>query len=212
MPLAKVEVADVDVILSTVASTPLSWVEVPDTAFLKAPAVERLMPPVERMPDEVSPLTWVLVPDVVLKILPAVTVSPFEEESPADERAPVSWVLVPTTVLMNDPPVRVRPLEERSPPWPKRIVPLEKVLVAVLVWRIELPVMVSPLEEKSPAVFTPPLKVEVAVDEATLMIPEKEVDALSESMARMGVEEAREEVAIVKAYFAFTGIVVVAID
>jgi len=120
-------------------------------------------------------------------------------------------VLVPATELINDPPVRARPLVERSPPCPARIVPFENVLVAVLVWRMELPVMVSPLEDKSPAVFTPPLNVEVAVLDATLMMPEKEVEALSESMAKMGVDEARDEVAMVNAYLVFAGIVVVAL-
>ena len=57
MPFANVEEADVEVIFSTVASTALSWVEVPATEFLMAPAVESVMPPVERMPDAVSPLT-----------------------------------------------------------------------------------------------------------------------------------------------------------
>lgn len=172
MPFANVEVAVVEVMLSTVASTPLSWVEVPATAFLKAPAVESVMPPVERIPLEVRPLSTVLVPLVVLRIFPPDIVSPFEEDRPADERAPVSWVLVPDVVLMNDPPVSWMPFEERSPPWPANTVPLEKVLVAVLVCRMEPPlVRVSPLEEERPAVFTPPLNVEVAVDDDTLMIP-----------------------------------------
>jgi len=90
MPFANVEVAVDEVMLSTVASTPLSWVLVPATEFLSAPPVERLMPPVERMPDEVRPLTWVEVPAVETNIFPPEIVSPFEEESPAEERAPVS--------------------------------------------------------------------------------------------------------------------------
>lgn len=211
MPFANVEVAVAEVIFSTVASTPLSCVEVPVTAFLNAPAVERLMPPVERMPVEVRPFTCVLVPAEVVKILPPDTVRPFEEESPADERAPVSWVEVPATELMNDPPVRMMPFEERSPPCPARTVPLEKVLVAVLVWRMELPVRVNPFEEKSPAVFTPPLKVEVAVEEAILRIPENVEEALSESMAKIGAV-ILVPVAMVNAYLVFARIVVVAFD
>jgi len=82
MPLPKVEVAVCDVMLRTVASTPLSWVEVPVTAFRNAPAVESVNPPVVRMPDEVRPLTWVEVPALVLRIDPPVMVKPFEEESP----------------------------------------------------------------------------------------------------------------------------------
>ena len=74
------------------------------------------------------------------------------------------------------------------------------------------PVSVSPLEERNPADAIPPLKVEVAVDDATLMMPQNELEALSESMAKIGVEEAREEVAMVNAYLALLGIVVVAIE
>ena len=181
----------------------------PATELRKAPAVESVNPPVVRMPVLVRPLTWVEVPADVLKILPAVTVNPLEEERPAEERAPESAVLVPATVEIMLPPVMVMPCVEASPPWPASTVPLENVLVAVLVCNSEPPVMVRPFWDKRPVALIPPLKVEVAVDEAMLRIPEKVDDALSESMAKMGAV-IDVPVAMVKAYLVFAGMVVVA--
>ena len=168
--------------------------EVPATEFLIAPAVERVMPPVERMPVEVSPLTWVLVPAEVLNIFPPVTVSPFEEESPAEERAPVSTVDVPAVVLMNDPPVRVKPFEEKSPPGPictvlfakveeavvdvilskvASIAPLDTVEVPVTELRSPPPVRVMPADALMPAAERFPVSTVDVPDTVETMFPPK---------------------------------------
>ena len=67
------------------------------------------------------------------------------------------------------------------------------------------------MEERRPAALIPPLNVEVAVDDAMLRMPENVEEALSESIAKMGAVT-DVPVAMVKAYFLFTGIVVVEMD
>lgn len=84
--------------------------------------------------------------------------------------------------------------------------------MAVLVCKSDPPpVSVNPLDDENPAVLIPPLKVEVAVEEAMLRMPENVEDALSESIAKMGAV-IEVPVAIVKAYLLFRGMVVVARD
>ena len=100
MPLAKVEVAVLEVRLSTVASRAFSLVEVPDEVLVILPP-EISMPLVECKPTVLTPPLVVEVAEPV--ILNWVAVNAW------------SWVLVPETVLKRLPPERVRPLDEEMP-------------------------------------------------------------------------------------------------
>ena len=79
MPFAKVEVAVLEVMLSTVASMPFTCVEVPDTEFLNAPP-DTVSPPDALMPDaERLPERSVEVPAVRDTRFPPVSVRPFDD-------------------------------------------------------------------------------------------------------------------------------------
>ena len=116
-------------------------------------------------------------------------------------------MVVPTEEFENVPLVRERPLDADIPAAER--LPVSTVEVPVTVERIFPPVIVMPPVVLSPRVSTPPEKVEVAVVLATFKMPEKVVDALSESMATMGAVF-EVPVAMVKAYLVLVGIVVVA--
>ena len=116
-------------------------------------------------------------------------------------------VEVPVMRLVNPPAVAtVMPLVERMPA--VEMAPVRTVEVPDTVETMLPPVILRPFDEETPFAATPPLMVEVAVDEAMLRTPAMVVEALSESMKKRGLAEV--DVAMEKAYLVLAGIVEVA--
>lgn len=162
MPLENVELADVDVILSTVASIPWRLVEVPVRVLTSPPPV--MVSPEEERERPVACIAWrlVLVPATALVMPPAVV-----RVRPPVVRMPVVSILlnlvdVPEVVLVSPPPVMVRPLVASERP-AAEMLPESTVEVPETVDRMLPPVMVSPFEDAKLNAEIPPANVEVAV-------------------------------------------------
>ena len=190
-----------------VLMVPPAELSTPDESMVRPVPVKLTMAAFEpTLSDEVAIKAPVVIVFLEKRPLEKVEVEVFEVTLSAVISVPCREVEVPEVRLVRPPADIVMPEVERIPA--EESAPVSTVEVPVTVEMRLPPVILSPFADDTPLVATPPLNVEVAVEVAILIRPAMVVEALSESMMKMGLAEV--EVAMVKAYLVFEGMVVVA--